>query len=917
LKDDDAATAIRAYTCSRSDFEKWLAEEAAEEAQRLERVEEARQREKMEKREARPAALRKLGSLVSIAKRGNIGSGQIHRRNPYTCKAEPFENISFAKVTPNRGKNGMDLHDEVILLQQHLNPSEPFVLDDQKSPNAGYDEPSPVPAVPSIASRQHRRKTLVPRLAGFFGRSYRSGDSGSDDGSDDGSDKNGVDDTMTTPLHEACRIGCAELVHLMLANGGEPNFKNGRFRTALHTAAGGLNVPEELFLVGSKVEMEQSRNAPESDGIGIRAPVIRNADEIDGNTKRQQPGLSAKKAARAMGRLFKETITSLSPLVKDKVVASQNEAKSPRNIDVDLINRLQTDRMDTCNAILDWFHPDDGTPTAGEGPSINSVDFRGRTALHYAAELGRTNVCLAILLTFGALLTIVDDNARTPCELAAEHSHKALAAQLEARALLFADPYGVEDAMLTAGFENQQDNEESASGGGHTRMTLVPPFSWFETLSKKQVDRERTARIAKIMRALRDAVLDYNEAKDMRELMYSHAPDDDESVDGAKSGKIHEVTMDHKSKNKENWSSSFPLDYENSETEFNIKKLDDDKRVDERPQDLSVQGASQNRSAQALRIESFKETHAEVFLAFHCWNFEKALDAIDDDPARALRDAGIELRTSSSKMLFAEGGRTCLICCDDFADNASKWRNLENCEHGFCVDCLEDYLRDCAVSRSGLLVVCPHHKCSNHLSRNMIEELAPEGVYEALIAAASDHFVAAASDLKFCPHPGCSCVVKRIVPQFVRTAGVEDDVLDYSGAVCIAVRESEPGNAGVPLTYEGVPDSDYSTSACLIAPRKAHRFCFACGEETVHWPVPCEALKAWKKKIDEEVGAVDDGEKTGNGKFDELAQRLWMKANTRPCPKVSSFVQHLVQIELQAHKVMAVLNKVQCTDRKE
>jgi hypothetical protein len=85
----------------------------------------------------------------------------------------------------------------------------------------------------------------------------------------------------------------------------------------------------------------------------------------------------------------------------------------------------------------------------------------------------------------------------------------------------------------------------------------------------------------------------------------------------------------------------------------------------------------------------------------------------------------------------------------------------------------------------------------------------------------------------------------------------------------------------------------------------------------VHWPVPCEALKAWKKKIDEEVGAVDDGEKTGNGKFDELAQRLWMKANTRPCPKVSSFVQHLVQIELQAHKVMAVLNKVQCTDRKE
>lgn len=883
LKDEDAATAIRAYTCSKADFEKWLAEEAAEEAQRLERIEEARQREKLEKREARPAALKKLGSLVSITKRGGStvagqNSNSHNRRGPAVRKTT---SAATNAVTPTRemqrnyveNERVTDVNDRVRLLQLYLNPSEPFVPDDQKSPYASYDEPSQNPDAPSPTQRRLRKKSLVPRLA-FFGRnnSHRKNDAGSDDGSDDGSDKNGVDETMTTPLHEACRIGCPELVRLMLDNGGEPNFRNGKNRTSLHMAAGGLTVAEEMFVLSTKGQMEQSRNAPETDSIGIRVPVIMNADESNAENHRQQSGLGATRAARAMGRFFKETLTSLGPSSsRDKAVFPLHEAHFSDKVDVNLVDRLQTDRMETAVAILAWSHPNDGSPAAGEGPSINSVDCRGRTALHYAAELGRTNVCMAVLEFFGAILTIVDDNALTPCELAADRSHKKLAAYLEARALLYVDPYAMEEEMLSAGFDEEREYEESTTGGGRTRKTLVPPFSWFETLTAEQVERERLGRITRIMKSLRDAVLDYNEAMDVRTLMYSHASedDDDDFVGGNKA---------HPSKSRGNQAFSFPIAYENGKPSGEHVATTDKALLDH--------GSSHDRVTQAVSIDAFKEAHAELFLAHHGWNIEKCLNAIDDGPVKALADAGINLPSLSDKKQAAKG-RTCLICCDGFEDNPSQWRNLENCEHGFCADCLGDFLRDCAVSRSGLVVVCPHHECSIHLSRNEIEGLSPEPeVYSALVASANDNFVAAASDLKFCPHPGCACVVKRVVPQVVKIGGIEDDILDYAGAVCTSIRFNETGNAGVTLTYEGVPDPTFSKSTGVVAPKKAHRFCFACGERTVHWPVPCETLKSWEKKIEDEVGAVDNGEQNGNEKFDDVAQRLWMKANTRPCPKV-------------------------------
>jgi ankyrin repeat protein len=50
---------------------------------------------------------------------------------------------------------------------------------------------------------------------------------------------------MTTPLHEAARLGAGDFLLLANGNGGDPNVKNGYARTALQLCSGGVTVEEE------------------------------------------------------------------------------------------------------------------------------------------------------------------------------------------------------------------------------------------------------------------------------------------------------------------------------------------------------------------------------------------------------------------------------------------------------------------------------------------------------------------------------------------------------------------------------------------------------------------------------------------------------------------------------------------------
>ena len=273
---------------------------------------------------------------------------------------------------------------------------------------------------------------------------------------------------------------------------------------------------------------------------------------------------------------------------------------------------------------------------------------------------------------------------------------------------------------------------------------------------------------------------------------------------------------------------------------------------------------------------------------------------------------------------------TCRICYQSFKSTSPQWKSLSGCKHSFCKDCLGDYISDCADSKSyGLAILCPHHECNLPLSPLEIAELSPSSqAYDQLLETENKNFVVSksinmlflskteqelipkkivshsslfplqciieAKDVRFCPHPGCEGIVKFISPLFAKKAKIDPALLHTVGAVCSVCRSDDENLsdcAAIPRTYEGVPDPNYKDCRSSQPPRKAHRFCFCCGEQGFHWPVTCSRLADWKVAVEEQELEVRDGHEEGDtGNYNDLAQKLWLKTNTRPCPKVSLLI---------------------------
>ena len=781
------------------------------------------------------------------------------------------------------------------VLPLELLPSECFLPDDFLDPYGSYEY------LPQnkMQQQQHQRRSRtrgqlrrnsgrLPRLAGFgLFRGYAASKS-NDDGENDSANEadgfgNSNERTLTTPLHEAARLGSHGFMRALLDWGGDPNIKNGMSRTALHMVAGGLTASEESLARAAEKSTTKHNNCSfESlnggDDIdvddefrkpGIRAPKVPPPDSL-GSNEESRKGYNRMTNLRSVGRLIKTALCSS----KAETTATEAPDSLPSGDmvikpDPNLLGKLRTDRMEATVSILSWTDP-----KTGEGPSINAVDSMGRTALHYAAELGRDDVCMAILSKYDAILTIVDELGATPCELAAEQGHPDLAAQLEARAILYCDPYGADDDMMAAilaPVPNDPDGQDLDQGN---RASLVPPFSWFDTLSMEEAREERVKRLQIGLRKMKDAV----QIRDVGVKLTAINTVSNTSVASAK-----------------RW---------NEENEPDVCA------------DEENDGAFED--ANITRVESFshlEETHVELFLSHYKWNLSAAMDAFRKDPFNSFKEAGIPIPSGPS--LTPDGQkafwkaddeedpgstdlkslpRTCLICYDDNIEK-DEWKALAGCDHGFCSECLREYVSDCAGTKStGLCIPCPHHECQVPLSPAVISELlslAPD-VQTRLMDDAVENCVSCAFDMRFCPYPGCSGVVLR-KDDLVKSMGLDSEFLDFAGAVCTqnAIRYSQlassAGNkkGSSKFTYEGVDDSEYFNCRSVRQPRKAHRFCFSCGEEA-HWPVTCERLEAWKQKVREEIEGLDDGiqNEKGDRSFNDLAQKLWIKANTRPCPQV-------------------------------
>lgn len=434
------------------------------------------------------------------------------------------------------------------------------------------------------------------------------------------------------------------------------------------------------------------------------------------------------------------------------------------------------------------------------GVSIHAVDSSGRTALHYAALRGMMAACEFLLsCSFdNAMLTLIDNMGQTPCELAASENHSQLAANLEARALLYRDAYGTEEVM-------------AIPGGA---ILSAPPFTRFET----------------------------DTAAHHRWLTLNVCSNNVKKIVGV--AVARETSMGTES------------------FEPNSNSTDS------------------NTTQSAQKLNGLHFGHLERLLTHYRMSSKAVSDAIFDDPFRALENANTCAPPDPSEAASSElqSDKICPICCDTFEEDPSKLKSIEGCHHVFCVDCWGDYLKDCNRNKeTGVVIPCPHHNCNALLSPSEIEEFAGPEIHSELVATSVDLFVRNDPNHRFCPHPDCGLPVR-----FNNGSSDPDEITQLIGAVCTGQKNSGTMSSAETIkTYEGVPFASYHDLNALQPIPRAHRFCFGCNATSIHWPIRCDRLQEWKQAIVDHVGEDEEG-----ASFNEVAQKLWLKANTRPCPKV-------------------------------
>lgn len=788
------------------------------------------------------------------------------------------------------------------VLEEDIHPSTPMqihekpadVIKGRKWLHMPKSYTNPKVAVTAVAGFLNNHLNLRPSEVRQFGDDNHSIMSGSE--SQTGTNiSEVVDNNFTTPLHEACRMGSAKLVKTFLMRGGDPNVRDGMRRSALHCTCGGLSTKDEQYIAKAHYGMLQSEDSGNNHNSSqirqqkARVPAavgIRNDDaQRLAEEEEERLALLMEHNGRKMKKM--PAWACRMNLVSSRNLPSDAEVEDHHIIVISELEELESesrdkDRMECILTLLSW---DDRKSNSGHennvnssmspppsssssiSTSINAVDARGRTALHYAAELGRDNLCAALLSNQSAILTVIDDGGTTPCELAAANSHDELAARLEARAVLLGDDDGGNVYSFSALWGVEDEN-----GGAILPITLredhelVPPFSWFTThYDFQSVEEERRHRINSASEKLSRFLF--------QEFIIPTAYDNTTCV-GIGGGR---AAGSHKN--------------EGIQTQDEIAANDD--AYLHFVESIKALKKKYGNTLDSSFPKYFSSVQVAQLLDHFGWNVRMATTQFSRDPKTVLTDAKMVIKRlprsvhNGAKSNNVEDIKTCPICFDDFASEDPEWFQLKECKHGFCSNCLSGYISSSSESRSGLRIICPDHRCKMLISEKNLKALVTNNaVYEQMVASENENFVSAAKDFKFCPRPGCNGIVMQTVAKLKLAELYEEESIQCLPAFCTRVDGSDFLNVQAKQGYDGVKDNDYF-SKVEKQPLKAHRFCFTCGKAP-HWPASCSDMEIWREKVAQETGTVAN---EGDGSFEEVAQNLWLKVNTRSCPKCKAPIE--------------------------
>ncbi|KAG7086448.1 hypothetical protein E1B28_002401 [Marasmius oreades] len=320
---------------------------------------------------------------------------------------------------------------------------------------------------------------------------------------------------------------------------------------------------------------------------------------------------------------------------------------------------------------------------------------------------------------------------------------------------------------------------------------------------------------------------------------------------------------------------------------------------------------------QCCSVLGIDENIAKILLRYLSWNTEKLIEKYMDNASAVLVAAGVALpspRTSptlprshsvaSQSTSSHAGGRAtrsssklqsvlssssrissrlspplssksaklprsepelfvCPICFDDSPELQTLGLD---CGHMFCSECWHAYMTAKIREDGEHCIRCMAENCALVAPDAFIRSvLVPDGTSasqsEGTLAWARfqellvRNYVGAMSNLKFCPHPGCTNTVR------CSAAASKSSLITIVPIVSCGAR-------GIPGSEEDRKASNLSVQA------KEHKFCFGCPVETDHRPVVCAVAWMWLKKCE------DDSE-TAN----------WIKSNTKECSQCHSTIE--------------------------
>jgi len=134
----------------------------------------------------------------------------------------------------------------------------------------------------------------------------------------------------------------------------------------------------------------------------------------------------------------------------------------------------------------------------------------------------------------------------------------------------------------------------------------------------------------------------------------------------------------------------------------------------------------------------------------------------------------------------------CAICFS----NVEGELTLKDCQHSFCKDCLQEYLKTEISSMNVLKIKCPDQTCPCILNSSSLEELLDSSDFERYQKLFLQKTAKRTQDI-ICPQPGCSKIILPVKDSTSTKCGCGSIIcnlcgsLEHQGKSCIAAVDPE------------------------------------------------------------------------------------------------------------------------------